>query len=125
MVGCHGGRAAICTTRVCYDDTMQHVAIRNTGLIAAALVVGFLFAAVTTSIQRPCPDEPSVLTEKYAGCVSWEKALLHPDRLIANEQNSLTRFVIKFIVSAGVGYVLMWLVLKSLDQRTWTKKRDV
>jgi ABC-type nitrate/sulfonate/bicarbonate transport system permease component len=67
--------------------------------VILALVAGFIFASIGTSISYPCspsPDDPS------AKCVSFQKALMHLNDLARNTQGSLTRFLINFLVGLAI-----------------------
>lgn len=70
--------------------------------IVVALLIGFLFAGALTKITYPC--EP---TDGAKGCLSFEKAIMHPNDLINNRQNSLVKFSQSFAtVSVGTFVVL-------------------
>lgn len=55
------------------------------------IVLGVAFAAAFTSIQYECADQLGA-----QGCVTYEKALLHPHDLFANKQDSLERGLTSF-----------------------------
>jgi len=67
-----------------------------------ALIAGVLFAGAFTDITYPCPLLPG-----DAGCVSYEKAVMHPSDLASNYQGSLAQFVLKFLVVFAIVLVLL------------------
>jgi hypothetical protein len=67
-----------------------------------SVAVGFLLAGAVTHIQYPCTS-----TVSGEGCVSFEKAIMHPNDLANNKQNSLTSFAETFAVSTIVSFTLL------------------
>ena len=70
--------------------------------IAVALALGFLFASTTTKIIYPCP-----LTNGAKGCMSFEKAVMHPNDLRNNKQNSLHNFSMSFAWVSLASFALL------------------
>lgn len=80
-----------------------------------ALIVGIGFASVGTKVTYQCPSSPD-----YAGCVSFEKAVMHPSDLASNYQGSLTQFLTNLLVV----FVIVLVLLAAFNAVwTWTKKR--
>jgi hypothetical protein len=67
-----------------------------------ALIAGVFFAGAFTHITYPCQPLPG-----YAGCVSYEKAIMHPRDLASNVQGSLAQFLLKFLVVFAIVLVLL------------------
>jgi len=84
-------------------------------LILLALIAGVLFASAFTHITYPCPPLPG-----DAGCVSLEKAVMHPIDLASNMQDSLTQFLLKFLV---VSVLVLVLLIAYNTVWVWAKKR--
>jgi hypothetical protein len=70
--------------------------------ILLALVAGILFAGAFTHITYPCLPLPG-----DAGCVSYDKAVMHPSDLASNYQGSLAQFLLKFLVVFAIVLVLL------------------
>lgn len=70
--------------------------------ILLALIAGVLFAGAFTHITYPCQPLPG-----DAGCVSFEKAVMHPIDLASNMQGSLTQFLLKFLVTFAIVLILL------------------
>jgi hypothetical protein len=70
-----------------------------------ACIVAFLIAGAGTKITYDC--EPSPQSE---GCVSFEKAVMHPKDLSSNYQNSLVRFVALFAAALAITFLVASLV---------------
>ncbi len=70
--------------------------------IFIALVAGVLFSGAFTNISYPCQPLP-----EDAGCVSFEKAMMHPSELASNYQGSLAHFLLKFLVVFAIVLVLL------------------
>ncbi len=70
--------------------------------IAAALAAGFLFAGVGTTIAYECSP-----IDGAEGCVSYEKAVMHPSDLLHNKQNSLLHFSEIFVISSVVSFAVL------------------
>lgn len=70
--------------------------------IVIALSVGFLLAGAFTHITYPC--EP---VDGAIGCESFEKAVMHPNDLFNNKQNSLVIFSQKFVISSIITLALL------------------
>ncbi|MBW4062244.1 hypothetical protein HJC99_06785 [Candidatus Saccharibacteria bacterium] len=69
---------------------------------AAALVVGFFFAGAVTSITYACTP-----VDGAAGCVSFDKAVLHLGDLADNKQSSLVHFATTFAVVSLITFVIL------------------
>ncbi|MFO0704648.1 MAG: hypothetical protein U0517_01555 [Candidatus Andersenbacteria bacterium] len=82
--------------------------------ILAAFVDGLLFASVGTKITYQCPHPYD------AGCVSFEKAIMHPADLVSNYQDSLSRFLLNFVV---VFIVVLVLSIAVNTASAWAEKR--
>lgn len=76
-------------------------------LMLLALIAGFLFAGAFTHITYPCSPFPSDTT-----CVSFEKAVMHPNDLASNYQGSLTQFLLKFLI----GFAIILVLLVAFDR---------
>lgn len=63
--------------------------------LIAAVFVGFVFAGALTTITYTCTP-----IDGASGCVSFDKAVMHPRDLISNKQESLTRFFIIFVATS-------------------------
>lgn len=84
--------------------------------ILLALIAGVLFASTFTHITYPCPLLPG-----DAGCVSFEKAVMHPIDLASNYQGSLTQLLLKFLV---VFVIVLILLIAFNAVWAWAKKRN-
>ena len=84
--------------------------------ILLALIAGIGFAGAFTHITYPCPLLPG-----DAGCVSFEKAVMHPIDLASNMQGSLTQFLLKFLV---VFVIILLLLIVFNTVWVWAKKRE-
>lgn len=83
-------------------------------LILLALIAGMLFAGAFTHITYPCPPLPG-----DAGCISFDKAVMHPIDLASNMQGSLTRFLLNLLV----GFVIFLMLLIAFNTvRVWAQK---
>jgi ABC-type transport system involved in multi-copper enzyme maturation permease subunit len=82
-----------------------------------ALVAGALLAGAFTHITYPCPPHSD---ETGSHCVSFETAVMHPIDLAANTQNSLTQFLLKFLV---VFVTILTLLIASHAAWAWAKER--
>ena len=71
--------------------------------IVAAVVVGFLLAGAGTHITYACAP-----VDGAQGCVSFDKAVMHPSDLLANKQGSLVHFSTAFILVTCVSFALLW-----------------
>jgi hypothetical protein len=83
--------------------------------ILVALIDGIVFASIGTKVTYPCPLLPGT-----AGCVSFEKAVMHPGDLIANYQGSLTHFLLNLLV---VFAIVLILLIGSNAIWVWAEKR--
>lgn len=73
--------------------------------IVAAVAIGLLLAGAGTKITYGCaPIDGAV------GCVSFEKAIMHPGDLLGNKQDSLVHFSVAFVVAALVSFVALSIV---------------
>lgn len=70
--------------------------------ILLALAAGVGFAVFAVKVTYPCPPLPG-----GAGCVSLEKALMHPIDLASNYQGSLTRFLLDLLVVFAIVLTLL------------------
>lgn len=61
-----------------------------------------MLASVTTIITYNCPPIDGAM-----GCVSFEKAVMHPGDLFNNKQNSLWHFSETFVVVALASFGLI------------------
>lgn len=85
--------------------------------IFVALIAGVLFAGTFTHITYPCqphPDDPT------SYCVSLNQAVMHPIDLASNYQDSLTRFLLNFLVVFAIVLVPLVVINTVWD---WTQKR--
>lgn len=74
--------------------------------IAVAVVVGFLLAGAGTNITYTC--EPRAGEE---GCASFEKAIMHPNDLFSNKQDSLVQFSTIFAITSLVSFTLLSVIV--------------
>jgi len=79
--------------------------------IVVAIVIGFLVAAIGTSIPYTCTP-----TDSGAGCISFDKAVMHPGDLLSNEQSSLVKFSTTFVVTSLATLALI-SVLRSAQKK--------
>lgn len=70
-----------------------------------ALIVGFLLASIGTKVTYTC-----VPNDGAKGCVSFEKAIMHPNDLLNNRQDSFIKFSTAFAVSSLVAFALLSMV---------------
>lgn len=73
--------------------------------LTVAAICGLLLASITTKISYTCPPADGVV-----GCVSFEKALMHPSDLMENKQDSLAYFATTFIATGGIVFTTLSLV---------------
>lgn len=73
--------------------------------IIIAAVFGFLAAATFTGIQGPCTT--TVPGENAAQCVEFSKAIMHPNDLFNNTQNSLVNFAMTFAIVSVASFALL------------------
>lgn len=69
-------------------------------IISAA--IGFSLAGAFSHIQYPC-----VSLVPGEVCVALEKAVMHPNDLINNKQDSLAKFMRTFAISSLVSFALL------------------
>ena len=69
--------------------------------IVAALLIGFLIAGAGTKIIYACPPVGT------AGCVSFDKAVMHPGDLLRNKQSSLVHFSETFVLTSVIMFALL------------------
>jgi hypothetical protein len=81
--------------------------------IVAAIVIGLLFAGAFAKITYPCTP-----TDGDVGCVSFEKAVMHPNDLLSNKQDSLVQFSKTFVIVSLASFALLSII--SLVQRKET-----
>ena len=82
--------------------------------IVIAIVIGILFAGAgtkTTYDCQPLADEPN------SGCVSYEKAVMHPGDLFSNKQDSLMRFSKLFVITSFASVMIFNSVSLFLKQK--------
>lgn len=78
--------------------------------IVVAIVIGLLFAGAFTKITYPCAP-----TDGAMGCVSFDKAVMHPGDLLHNKQDSLIDFSKRFVVNSLATFAILSIV--SLTQK--------
>jgi|GEM_PF-1116205 len=81
----------------------------------AAFFDGLLFASIGTKVTYSCP-----LLDGAAGCISAEKAVMHPGDLFSNYQDSLSRFALNLLVAFVIVLVPL-IVISGISD--WVKKR--
>lgn len=69
--------------------------------IIFAILVGFLFAGAFTKITYICAPIDSA-----AGCLSFDKAVMHLSDLMSNKQDGLIHFAITFVITSVVVFSL-------------------
>lgn len=79
---------------------MKHVN-KPSAIILGAIIVGFLLASIGTKVTYSC-----LPSGDDKGCVSFEKAIMHPFDLFHNRQGSLTDFFSLFVISSLVTIAL-------------------
>jgi hypothetical protein len=79
--------------------------------ITAVIVIGFLFAGAGTEITYTCGANPG-----DAGCISFDKAVMHPRDLLRNKQGSLVQFSKTFTIGALVTFAIF-------NVYSWTKTK--
>jgi hypothetical protein len=67
----------------------------------AAVVIGLLLAGAGTKITYTCAPH-----DGDKGCVSFEKAVMHPNDLFSNKQDSLMQFSKTFTIASVVSFAL-------------------
>lgn len=72
--------------------------------IIVSIVIGFLLAGVGAKITYSCPP-----VDGAVGCVSFEKAIMHPDDLLNNKQDSLVRFSKTFVIASLASFAALSL----------------
>lgn len=73
--------------------------------ILVAFVVGFLLASAGTKITYSCAPIGGA-----AGCVSFDKAIMHPSDLLNNKQDSLVHFSDAFVISSLVSFAVLSII---------------
>lgn len=73
--------------------------------ILVAIVIGLFFAGTGTSITYTCAP-----VDGAKGCISFDKAVMHPGDLLNNKQNSLTHFSEIFVISSVVSFAVLSIV---------------
>jgi hypothetical protein len=73
--------------------------------IVAAIVIGFLITGAGISNTYSCAP-----IDGAAGCVSFDKVVMHPNDLLHNRQNSLVRFSSTFAITSLVAFALLNVV---------------
>lgn len=82
-------------------------------IIVAAIVVGFLLASATTKITHRC-----VPVDGAKGCASFSKAMVHPEDLLHNKQNSLVIFSTTFAEVSLFTFVILAAASLTLKKKT-------
>jgi heme A synthase len=85
--------------------------------IVLAFLAGVVFAGAFTHITYPCSALPG-----ESGCVSYEKAVMHLNDLVANVQGSLVHFLLNILL----GFVIVlaiFLALSKLRKNTHLETR--
>jgi hypothetical protein len=80
--------------------------------ITVAALVGFLLAGAFTHITYTCTP-----IEGAAGCVSFDKAVMHPNDLLRNKQGSLVHFSETFVITSLVVFVILELLIREKKRR--------
>lgn len=80
--------------------------------ILLSLIAGVGLGGFAVKVTYPCPPLPG-----EAGCVSLEKAVMHPIDLASNYQGSLTRFLLNLLVVFAIV-----LVLPIVFHTVWAQK---
>lgn len=70
--------------------------------IVVALAVGLLLASISTKITYTC-----IPTDDARDCLSFEKAVMHPDDLLSNKDGSLAQFSTTLVLSSLVIFTLL------------------
>jgi hypothetical protein len=70
--------------------------------IIAAVIIGFLLAGVGTKITYSCMP-----VDGAAGCASFDKAVMHPNDLLNNKQDSLFHLSEAFAITAIVIFAIL------------------
>ena len=91
---------------------MKHIN-KLSSRIAIAVIIGFLLASSRTTITYSC-----VPIDGAMGCVSFEDAIMHPNDLLNNRQNSLVRFSTTFAISSLVTFALINAVNVTYKKKT-------
>lgn len=69
--------------------------------IVIAVVAGFMLAGAGTKITYTCPP-----VDGAVGCTSLQKAIVHPEDLLNNKQESLVRFSETIVVTSLASFAL-------------------
>jgi hypothetical protein len=85
--------------------------------IVAAIVIGFLLAGAGTDIPYTCAP-----IDGAEGCVSFDKAVMHPSDLLSNKQNSLVIFSTFFVITSLI--IFAFLSALRLAQKRETRSAD-
>ncbi len=75
--------------------------------ILLSVLVGFLFAGAFTKISYTCAP-----IDGAAGCVSIEKAIMHPGDLLSNKQASLVQFATTFAASGLGAFATLFILIQ-------------
>lgn len=73
--------------------------------IIIAVVFGLLAASTFTLMQGPCTT--TIPGENAAHCVEFSKAVMHPNDLLDNKQNSLMKFSKTFVIASVASFALL------------------
>ncbi len=73
--------------------------------IVATVLIGLLLAAEGTHITYTCAPVDSY--GPTAGCVSYDKAVMHPSDLLNNKQDSLVHFSETLAITSLVSFALL------------------
>lgn len=76
--------------------------------IVASLIIGFLYAGISTKLHLPCDESLYPANDRIAvDCVAVTKAVSEPDLLFHNEQDSLKEFTRSYIISSLIVFTLL------------------
>jgi hypothetical protein len=73
--------------------------------IVAAIVIGLLLSGAGTKIKYSCAP-----VDGAAGCVSFDKAIMHPNDLFSNKQHSLVHFSEAFVITSFVSFAVISII---------------
>lgn len=99
-----------------------------------AAVFGLLAASTFTLVQSPCTT--TIPGEDIRHCVEFSKAVMHPNDLLNNKQNSLMKFSKTFVIVSVTSFALLsayswyrtkkpkleWFPIVSGSYRGWMRR---
>lgn len=94
------------------EPSYRNGVIKFSVRIAVAIVVGVFVAGASTKIVYTC-----VPIDGAAGCMSFDKAIMHPGDLLNNKQESLVRFSTVFATTSLLGFTVMGIVEAALKKQ--------